>query len=259
LLPRTVVIELASVLGLKDDAFIVGGQAFNLWAERYAKADPELVEFGPFTSKDLDYFGYAAAAQKLAQALNGVVKVPSLDDATPNSAIVEANIAGTWVEIDFITDVVGVRVDPLRKWAVELAVPLKTDEGRDGLLVIPVMHPLHCFQSRIANVVKLGRKDDTAMRQVHAAPIVLAHYLEEQLRNGDHKEVQETLAGLTHHLAGTPEGRAAHSVCQTDPLDILRRLTEDTRLDVRYRRFNIQWMLRKVQSGRILRGLKVLS
>jgi hypothetical protein len=32
------VIKLASVIELKDDAFIVGGQALNLWAGRYAPA-----------------------------------------------------------------------------------------------------------------------------------------------------------------------------------------------------------------------------
>ena len=250
---------MASVLGLEDDAFLVGGQAFNLWAERYAATDPKLIEFGPFTSKDLDYFGHAAAAYKLAEALKGVVKVPALDDSTPNAAIVEATVAGTWVEIDFITDVIGVRVKPLKAWAVELIAPLTTMDGEEGQIIIPVMHPLHCFQSRVSNVLKLGRGDDTAMRQVQAAPIMLRHYIEEQLRSADHREVHDTLSGLTHYLAGEPEGRAAHTVCGTDPLDILRALAEDARLDTRYRHFNIQWMIRKVQGGRLLRDLRVLS
>lgn len=54
-LARSTVIKLASVLSLADNAFFVGGQALNLWAERYAPSRAELISFGPFTSKDLDY------------------------------------------------------------------------------------------------------------------------------------------------------------------------------------------------------------
>jgi len=250
LLTRPIVIKLASVLGLDDEAFLVGGQAFNLWAERYASMDPHLLEFGPFTSKDVDYFGHAAAARKLSEALKGVVKYPSADEFTPNAAIVQAEVDGVWVEIDFITDVLGVRVDPLKRWAVELLVPMNTADG-PGTLTIPVMHPLHCLQSRIANVVRLGRRDDTALRQLNAAPIVLDHYIDEQLRNGDFREVQDTLAGLADHLARHPEGRQAHKVCRTDPLDIIKGCAADHRLDTRYRLFNTQWMIRRVQLSRL--------
>jgi hypothetical protein len=71
-LARATVIKLASVLSLEDNAFIVGGQALNLWAERYAATRADLLSFGPFTSKDLDYFGHRAAAEKLAAALGAV-------------------------------------------------------------------------------------------------------------------------------------------------------------------------------------------
>lgn len=78
-LPAEVVYDLAQILQLDaDHAFIIGGQALNLWAERYSDV-PELSDYGPYTSKDLDYFGYFKAAEKLADALNGSVRVPSMD------------------------------------------------------------------------------------------------------------------------------------------------------------------------------------
>ncbi|VDC50098.1 hypothetical protein [Brevundimonas mediterranea] len=86
MLPPETVLKLVSILRLDDDAFVVGGQAFNIWAERYAGDDPALLEFGPFTSKDLDYFGHLQAATKLATALQGKLNIPSLDDHTPNAA-----------------------------------------------------------------------------------------------------------------------------------------------------------------------------
>jgi len=145
--PQTV-IRLASVLGLKDGAFVVGGQALNLWAERYAPGWPDLIAYGPFTSKDLDYFGYQKAARKLAVALGGRMVVPRPEDHTPNTALVIAAIDGREIEIDFLSNVMGVRANALERDAVELLVSLP--DG--GSLAVPIMHPLHCLQSRIAIV-----------------------------------------------------------------------------------------------------------
>jgi hypothetical protein len=78
---------------LEDCAFLVGGQALNIWAERYSHCT-ELAEYGPFTSKDIDYFGYQQAAQKLAKAIGGKMRTPSADDMTPHSALVTAESTG---------------------------------------------------------------------------------------------------------------------------------------------------------------------
>lgn len=251
MLPPETVLKLVSILRLDDDAFVVGGQAFNIWAERYAGDDPALLEFGPFTSKDLDYFGHLQAATKLATALQGKLNIPSLDDHTPNAAKVEAEVDGLWIEIDFITNVIGVRSD-LEKLAVELLVPYRTREGAN-ILAIPVMHPLHCFQSRVANVTRLGRTDDTAMRQLHASPIVLEHYIEEQLVAGDRREAQRVLRGLADFLQNDADGRRAHEVCRYDPMAILDRAAMDDRLDRRFRGFNLAGMTLRLRLGREMR------
>jgi hypothetical protein len=251
LLPPEAVLKLVSILRLDDNAFVVGGQAFNIWAERYAPGDPALREFGPFTSKDLDYFGHLQAATKLATALHGRVNIPNLDDHTPHAAQVEAKVDGLWVQIDFITNVIGVRSD-LETLAVELLIPYRTKDG-EGVLEVPVMHPLHCFQSRVANVVRLGRKDDTAMRQVHAAPIMLRHYVDEQLQSGERHEAQRVLRRLADFLMRDPDGRRAHEVCGYDPLHIIDLAEKDDRLDHRFRSFNLAGLALRIRAGRELR------
>lgn len=35
---------------------LVGGQAVNLWAEKYREKDPVILEFEPFTSRDADFY-----------------------------------------------------------------------------------------------------------------------------------------------------------------------------------------------------------
>lgn len=247
-LARSIVLKLASVLGLEDNAFIVGGQALNLWAERYAPGRAELISFGPFTSKDLDYFGHRAAAEKLAAALGGEVHLPGPDDHTPNSAVVTAQIDGTDVEIDFLWDVMGVKANALEREAVELLVPVRGGEIEE--LAIPVMHPLHCLQSRIANVVTLGRSDGVALRQLAAAPIVLEAYVDEMLRLGETREASVTLQRLFDYLRSDMAARACPDLPMRDPATVLAAFQRDRRLDWRFRWFNLRAMRRKLAAKR---------
>ena len=51
---------------------IVGGQAVNFWADRYAADKSELLAYRPFTSRDLDLLGSMANAYRLASKTRGV-------------------------------------------------------------------------------------------------------------------------------------------------------------------------------------------
>lgn len=233
MLPPQLVYDLASILKLEDDAFIVGGQALNIWAERYSHV-AELSQYGPYTSKDIDYFGFRQAAEKLATAIGGTLRIPQPGDATPQSAIVEAVIDGRKIEIDFLTHVLGVKSPALEKSAVELVLQVRTDQGV-GTLAVPIMHPLHCLQSRVANVIRLGRRHDVALRQLEASPIVLREYISETLDEGEHREATATLERLFEYLRSDIDGKQAHKVMRRDPASILDHFAEDPRIDIRYR------------------------
>lgn len=58
-LARKVLEEVIRHAAPSGGAFLVGGQALNLWAESYSAAAPELDSYGPYTSKDVDFFGTA--------------------------------------------------------------------------------------------------------------------------------------------------------------------------------------------------------
>lgn len=248
-LDRESVIRLASVLSLaEDNAFVVGGQALNLWAERYAPTVPTLADFGPFTSKDLDYFGLRKAAEKLAATLEGKVLYPDQEDSGPNSAVVSVNLNGVEMEIDFLWNVIGVEPKSLSKYAAELLVPVK--EGH-AFIAIPVMHPLHCMQSRVANVTQLGRSDEVALRQLAAAPYVLEAYIDEVLEMGELKEAKLVLRDLFHYLLRDIQGKKIPTLDMRDPLEIIRSLRTDKRLDWRYRWFNVRSMIVKLRAKRL--------
>jgi hypothetical protein len=117
------------------------------------------------------------------------------------------------------------------------------------------MHPLHCLQSRVANITKLGRSDDVAKRQLAVAPYVLEAYIDEMLELGELKEAKLVLRELFHFLLRDPEGRKIPTLDMRDPFEILRSLRTDTRLDRRYRWFNIRSMIVKLRARRISRHI----
>ena len=159
-----------------------------------------------------------------------------------------ATIDGTDVEIDFLWDVAGVKANALERDAVELIVPVCG--GEQDELAIPLMHPLHCLQSRVANVVKLGRSDDVALRQLAAAPIVLQAYVDEMLRVGDFREATTTLQRLFDYLRSDIEARSCPNLPMRDPVTVLQAFQRDRRLDWRFRWFNLRSMRRKLAAKR---------
>ncbi|WP_454887777.1 hypothetical protein [Sphingomonas oryzagri] len=239
---------------------MIGGQALNLWAEYYSAAD-ELALYRPYTSKDIDYFGQTAAAEKLANALGGKVRFPDMDNATPQTAIVQATVGGQDIEIDFLGHVLGVRPKALLDNVVEIVVQVRSGT-ETGELAIPVMAPLHCLQSRLANLIVLGRPDDTAARQAEAAPIIVREYVSELLASGDHREATRTLQGLFAYLSRDPTGKRAHTRVNRDPLDVLRHFASDERIDARYRELILTPAIMRIESqrsawGRILEALSL--
>lgn len=208
-----------------------------------------MAEYGPYTSKDLDYFGYRAAAQKLADAIGGTVRIPHGDDHTPQTAVVTAMLAGRNIEIDFLSTVKGVSPLSLERQAVELLLTVRAG-ARAGELRVPIMHPLHCLQSRLANVVDLGRRTDLARRQLEASTIVLRAYLCEMVDDGRHRHVTGVLKSLHDYLLTDLTGCKAHMEMRNDPASILDTFQGDERLDERWRRLTLLPMRKRIVERR---------
>jgi hypothetical protein len=148
------VIQIASKLTVDDAAFVIGGQATNLWAWYYQDKDPALRRDQPLTSRDIDYFGSFKAAENLAAALGGKAIKPTLDDMnTPNSAVVLATINGKPLKIDFLNGVLGVTRRELEQGVAVIEASAEV-EGKERRAQIAVLHPVLCLKSRIANMLR---------------------------------------------------------------------------------------------------------
>ena len=236
-------------------AFLVGGQALNFWAERYSPQASELAYFGPYVSKDIDFFGGRHAAAKLAAALGGTVSYPPAGDHSPNSAIVSACVLGEKIKIDFLWSIAGTPTDKLEQQAVVIGYQIQSGASQ-SVVPLKIMHPLHCLQSRAANVITLGRRDNTSKRQLDAAPIILREYISEALGNEPDvhraRVAASILKGLAHYLTSNPVGARYDQFSASNPLDTIRAFANDDRFDPRFRDNQLKNMIDEVSARQAL-------
>ncbi|MBO6862526.1 MAG: hypothetical protein JJ878_07815 [Alphaproteobacteria bacterium] len=225
-----------------DGVFIVGGQAANIWANMFAKRNEALGKYGPFTSKDIDFFGTAEDAKRLAELIGATAETPSIDDNTPNSAKVTATIDGVELIIDFVDHVIGIQDNHLKGRIVTLRLPT-ADNTNFQELSIRLMHPIDCLASRVANHKQLGRRDATASRQLKAAPHILREYIRSMIDAGEIRKAQRIIKRLTKYIRSDKNGRFIHKLDCDDPIEILQELENDSRLDHRFRHYLGIWIL----------------
>lgn len=252
------VIRIASKLTAEDGAFVVGGQAVNLWAWIYRDRHPYLRPNGPFTSQDIDYFGTAVVAARFAAALGGVMRRPDGDAMnTPQTAIVEIIVAGQVVTIDFLDNLLGIARTDLETGVSVITLPAQVD-GRAVELAIPVLHSLLCLQSRIGNMLRAAtrRRDPLARRQFEAAVAVLEVYLDEALTEGELREVSRSLRALVAYLRSHEFSRIVDIELGVDPLAILGKMAADERLDRRYRHRQLAGAIADIERRRAARDAR---
>lgn len=180
-------------------AILVGGQALNVLAVYY-----KLEAAAAAVSEDIDFFGDAKTARDAGKAWGSQTRVATMDDITPNSAYVIIEIDGEKHQIDFMAQILGVKVDELRAWARTVEVDDKT---------FRVMHPLHVLQAQLENVYgALNRRitGDRTVSRTRLAVRVVRAALHEELETGDEHAALIAAERITE-IAQLPTGlRAWH-------------------------------------------------
>lgn len=127
---------------------LVGGQAVAFWAAHF-RAQPRL----PALTRDIDYFGTAAQAKKASARLTfrHKLKIATLDDATPNAAVLAIYLEGYEhpILIDYLQQIIGLESREINKSAVLIEY-----EGQQ----IKVLHPLLLLRAKVSNLYQLEVK-----------------------------------------------------------------------------------------------------
>ena len=170
---------LGQIGGVAPEIVLVGGQALGFWAHYYrARLPGDLV---PYVTLDVDFLGTSVHARTFADKLPGAeFYVPRLDDHTPSSGrIVARNILGRTLEVDFLHSMVGLSERDVQRNAVEIKDP-------NGRLLVRVMHPFYCLESRVKNLVLLpGKRDRYGIAQANLAVQTMRLHISHVLREAD--------------------------------------------------------------------------
>jgi hypothetical protein len=177
---------------------LVGGQALETWGILLNVLAPTGNQH-PLT-EDTDWLGSVKDAEWLASLLGNEQSVelncPSMDDSTPNTAVMFLQRPdGRVLLMDFLRCVTGLNEKDIKTLAVTLDVP-----HADGSKVrLQVLHPLHCLASRMANLQThpAKRQGNGPMQAVWAVDIVRAF-----------------LYALAHRGDAAQTRKACHSVAE---------------------------------------------
>jgi hypothetical protein len=155
--------QFAAVFTIRDAAgrpyVLIGGQAVNYWAERYLVAEPELQQFQPFTSEDIDFKGNHEDVRRIAKQLALQPIFPPKVAITALSGTIPFQIGDLKSNIEVIRRVPGVP-DSVDRLAFEAEM--------DGL-TIRVLDPvslLACKLELVASVSQEKRRDLPHLRML---------------------------------------------------------------------------------------------
>lgn len=174
--------------GHESEFVLIGGQALNFWAEQYSDRAPSLQAFGPYTSKDIDFCGQRDVVMTCASLLGGQSSFPVQPVRTEViGKILFPMGAGDEMEIDVLRNPYGLPAEEVDR----MAIPVTTVDKAGNDVTFRVMHPVHCMESRVANVLGLPEQYNNphGLQQMRASVVCAAEFLRELLDQGERRAV----------------------------------------------------------------------
>ncbi len=131
-------------------------------------------------TSDVDFIGTARVADMLRRSLDWNIWIPTMDDATEQTAKVTAPTPGGGVkQVDFLRAIVGLDTQGIQSRAVEATLP-------SGALV-RILHPLDVLESRLRNLQRLPSKRTPAgVAQAALAISIVGEFLQSLVDSGEH-------------------------------------------------------------------------
>ncbi|MGV8934392.1 MAG: hypothetical protein ACOH1I_07200 [Gallionellaceae bacterium] len=159
-----------------NPAILVGGQSLTFWVDYFGIPVPKTKT--PYLTQDADVLATKHDARIIAAELNGTLAIPTMDDHTPNTAIVTYSTPdGRRLFVDFIGTLIGLSNEEIRKTAVEL------EHEKYGL--IRILHPSLVLKSRIVNLHRLqSKRDFNGIEQAHLAVLAAKAFYENYVALG---------------------------------------------------------------------------
>ena len=201
-----------------DQTVLVGGQAVAFWAAYFGVTSDLAI-----LTSDIDYIGTAAEARRVSARLDFEhrLKIATLDDATPNTAVITVKVQGydEPVLIDYLAQIIGIDSKQIQASAVTVEL--------DGVR-LRLLHPVLLLQSKIWNLHRLESKRTPAgLEQARLAIRITAALLRERIKARAPQREILRLVEAVGKFAATLPAVTAHAEWNLDCLAAIPKPTGD--------------------------------
>lgn len=195
---------------------LMGGHAANLWGQHYLAGEPDLRQFFPLTSKDLDLLGDVPGLTTLAAELGLPVRLTRKAAPTPVVGSLEFHTPqGVASKVEVLISLHGVTPAELRQGAALLHDP---DLG----LVVAVPSPFACLKAKTGSVAGLDQQNRQDLKHLQILLLCVRSFLRETISDVGTGAVSERQA--------------------VNPLEALLKFTQSVPARRAGGRFEIGWL-----------------
>jgi hypothetical protein len=160
------------------DLILVGGQAINIWASYYASRVPELTEYLPFSSADLDFYGGKIEAIACQKILGGTINLNRDFDPSPNTGVLVVPTEIQPLRVDFLSSVFGIGDIELS----QSAIVFEGDQNLAGVRV-KILNPMLCLEGKIKSAVGLPQQGRQDLKHLQMSLLFVREYIKEALES----------------------------------------------------------------------------
>lgn len=137
---------------------LIGGQAVNYWAENFLAQEPDLTEWLPFASKDIDFHGTHDDVTRVAAALGLPAHFPNRFAGTALAGMVPFKLNGIPASIEIVRLIPGLAKNKIESWAITAS------RGQKTIRVLDPVSLLVCKTSLTLTVDQKQRRDADHLR-----------------------------------------------------------------------------------------------
>jgi hypothetical protein len=185
------------------DFVIIGGQACNIWALLQDAVEPDLKQYKPYTSIDLDLYSRSQTdVTRAARQLHVEAILADSGSPAPVMGYVLVDAHATQILIQFLNGSAGIVKSQ------EIYDSRQTIELAAGLR-LQVMHPIHVLQSKLALVGTRGYKVQQDLKHLKMALLFLRAFISDTSYRDQREAIR--LCKRIVRQAGSSDGiRAFH-------------------------------------------------
>lgn len=158
------------------DLILVGGQAINIWASYYADRVPALMDYLPFSSVDLDFYGGKVEAIACQEILGGTLNLNRDFEPSPNTGVLIVPTETQPLRVDFLGSVFGVG-------DIELSQSAIVFEGQQQLagVRVKILNPMLCLEGKLKAAIGLPQEGRQDLKHLRMSILFVKEYIKDTI------------------------------------------------------------------------------